>query len=243
MPVPKFLLRWVFWNAVAASLGALLGTLVLIAALDMAQDPEIRRNVAAFTATYLSLYALPSATFAAIVSVAQRRLIIPFHYVGRWWIGASAIGSGLGALLGLWLIAMKGSASTRALSFAFGPSAMSASLSLGIGVGLGFGQWLHLRGLRLAFLWVAAYLVGMVAGDFTLGWTASLFGRNRPLILVDAQGVLAWLAASLFTGGTLVYLLWRSRTEEDDRRDRYVLQRSEGTLAVKSASQGASTSP
>lgn len=147
MLVAKFLLRWVFWNAVAGSLGALLGTLVLIAVLDLTQGPEIRRNEAAFTATYLSLYALPSAAFAAIVSVAQRRLIIPFHYIGGWWIGSSAVGSGAGALLGLWLIAMKGSASTKALSFAFGPSAMGASLSLGIGLGLGVAQWLHFRRL------------------------------------------------------------------------------------------------
>lgn len=140
MRVAKFLLRWVFWNVVAASIGALFGTLVLIAVLNVTQDPEIR-NSSAFTAAYLSLYALPSATFAATVSVAQRRLIMPFHYMGRSWIGTSALGAGLGALFGLWLIAMKGSAPTKVLSLAFGPS-----LSLGIGLGLGFGQWLHLRG-------------------------------------------------------------------------------------------------
>ncbi len=216
MPVAKILLRWVFWNTIAGSLGALLGAIVLIAILDLTKDPDVRRNGAVLTVTFLSLYALPSAVFAAAVSFAQRRMIIPFHHIGGWWIGASAVGSGVGALLGLGLIAMRGSASTKALSFVFGASAMSAALSLGIGLGLGVAQWLYLRGLRLAFLWVAANLVGIVAGDFTLGWTASLLGRNRPIILVVAQGVLAWLAASFFTGGTLVYLLkpWQEATDK-----------------------------
>jgi hypothetical protein len=211
VPVAKILLRWVFWNTIAGSLGALLGAIVLIAILDLTQDPGIRRNEAAFTATFLSLYALPAAVFAATVSFTQRKLILPFHYLGGSWIGASSIGSGVGALLGLGLIAFKSSASTKALGFVFGASAMSASLSLGIGLGLGMAQGLYLRGLRLAFLWAAANLVGIVAGDFTLGWTASLFGPNGPFVLVVAQGVLAWLAANFFTGGALVHLVRRSR--------------------------------
>lgn len=195
-----FFLRWTAWSALAGLIGAFLGIVTLVLMLDSYKSSP-PRSALMITATFLGLHFLPAAVFAAAVAWVQRRLIAGILFVGASWTGASAIGAGIGALLGLRLIL------TGAARSLFGSAVYPASLSVGIGLGLGVAQWLHLRRtLRGASLWIAAYPLGLLAGVLLAEVAVRAMPGDPAVILFAPVGALGWVVASILSGGVLSYM-------------------------------------
>ncbi len=144
-----------------------------------------------------------------VVGVSQWAILRGFVPGSAWWVAASIVGYAGGLVLGN-VVGVAVSSTTDD----------AALLALGVGPGTvgavaGGAQWLVIRrGLPIAWLWIAATVVGVTGG----GFGGDLL-RALSLPLDDVFGFMAGFAVfgaiyGVVTGATLVWILRRSVTSE-----------------------------
>jgi hypothetical protein len=145
------------------------------------------------------LAALFGGTVAGLVIGAGQALVSRRRLDPRWWIPATALGMGLGLLLGASLVGYRTSLADLALMGAL------------TGAVLGVAQALALpRATRLRWVWAAAMPV-----LWALGWTATTLGGiavDQQFTVFGAYGAVTFSALS----GLLLHRLLPYRATADD---------------------------
>jgi hypothetical protein len=144
------------------------------------------------------LAALLGGTVTGLVIGAGQALVSRHRLDPRWWIPATALGMGLGLLLGAALVGYRTSLADLALMGAL------------TGLVLGIAQAVALpRATRLRWVWAAAMPI-----LWALGWTATTLGGiavDQQFTVFGAYGAVTFSALS----GLLLHLLLPHRTAAD----------------------------
>jgi hypothetical protein len=180
-PAPSFLRTWLIWTAgfLAFPLAGLAGTGVV----GRVDSP---------------MAALLGGAVAGLIVGAGQTLVSSRRLDARWWIPATAIGMGLGLLLGAWTVDYRTSLVDLVLMGAL------------TGLVLGAAQTIALpRRTRMRWVWAAA-----VAVLWALGWAATTLGGiavEEQFTIFGAYGAVTFSALS----GVLLHRLLPPRRSPD----------------------------